>query len=224
MRLSGHSQYPTDAQARAEILEVGRRMYERGFVAANDGNISCRISDTRFWITPTGVSKLDLDEKTLVLMDIDGKVIGGGGKPSSEAGMHLRVYRENPQVRAICHAHPPVATSFAVAGIGLHQAILPEAVVNLGPVPVADYATPGSEGVAESVAPFCRDYRAVLLANHGALTWGRHLMEALWRMESLEHYAKILLTTAHIIGKVNGLQEKQLKELEEIRTRIESQR
>jgi len=214
-------EYLNDNQARELILEVGRRMYNRQYVAANDGNITCKTGPNTIWATPTGISKGYMKEEEMVKMSLDGKVIQQGKlAPSSEIKMHLRIYNENPKVQGICHAHPPVVTSFAIAGISLDKAIYPEALVNLGVVPVAHYETPGSQGIPDSVAPYCRDYNALLLANHGALTWGDSLMEAWYRLESLEHYAMIFMYTEFIIGKANVLSCDQVGELVKIREKL----
>ena len=172
------SAYPTDREAKTLLLEAGRRLYERGFVASNDGNMSVLVSAGTLWTTPTGVSKGFMTEDMLVKTDLAGTVLEGTRKPSSELKMHLRVYQENPDLRAAVHAHPPAATSFAIAGLPLDRPILPEAIVQLGTVPVAPYAEPGTQAVPDSIAPFCRDYGGVLLANHGALTWGHDLTQA----------------------------------------------
>ncbi|MDD4504591.1 MAG: class II aldolase/adducin family protein, partial [Clostridiaceae bacterium] len=182
-----------------------------------DGNITIRTGPNALWATPTGVSKGYMTPEMLVKIDLDGKVLLGSSKPSSEIKMHLRVYNENPEVMAVTHAHPPVATSFAIAGIQLDRAILPEAVVNLGSVPIAPYATPGTQEVPDSIAPYCKSHNAVLLANHGALTWGRDVFEAYFRMESLEYYANILMYTGYIIGKANELNCNQVSRLINIR-------
>jgi L-fuculose-phosphate aldolase len=214
---SNSVQYITDLEAKKAIIEVGKRMYIKGFVASNDGNISIKVGPNALWTTPTLVSKGYMTPDMLVKVDLNGKVIFGHNKPSSELKMHLRVYNENPDVMAITHAHPPVATSFAIAGIELDRAILPEAVVNLGTVPIAPYATPGSQEVPDSIAPFCRSYNAVLLANHGALTWGKEVFEAYHRLESLEYYATVLMYTGNIIGKANELSSTQVSQLIKIR-------
>ena len=177
--------YPNDYEAKEIILDIGRRMYDKNFVAANDGNITCKTAPDRIWATPTGVSKGFMKAGELVKMDLSGKVIQQGKlNPSSEIKMHLRIYNENPAVGGVCHAHPPISTSFAIAGISLDKAIYPEALVNLGTVPVVHYEVPGSQGIPDSVAPYCRDYNALLLANHGALAWGASLMEAWYRLEA----------------------------------------
>ncbi|SUA49721.1 class II aldolase/adducin family protein [Paenibacillus thiaminolyticus] len=212
--------YYSDFEAKKMICEIGRRMYLKNFVAANDGNITIKTGPNAIWATPTGVSKGFMTPDMLVKLDLDGKVLAGNRKPSSEIKMHLRVYAENPDVRAVTHAHPPVATSFAIAGIDLDQAVSPEAVVILGTVPVAPYATPGTQEVPDSIAPFCKDYNAVLLANHGALTWGKDIIEAYYRLESLEHYALMLMYSGKIIEQANELNCSQVSDLIEIRKKM----
>ncbi len=212
--------YYSDFEAKKIICEIGKRMYDRGYVAANDGNISVKCGPNTIWCTPTGVSKGFMTPDMMVKMDLKGNVIYGKCKPSSEVKMHLRVYNENPEVNAVVHAHPPVATSFAIAGIQLDKALLPEAVILLGNVPVAPYATPGTQEVPDSIAPYCKDHNAVLLANHGALTWGTNAIEAYHRMESLEHYAMILMYTGKIINRSNELNCEQVGELIKIRENL----
>lgn len=212
--------YPTDNEAKQEIIEIGRRMYAKNFVAANDGNISCKISADAIWATPTGVSKGYMTEDMLVKMRLDGTVLEKGSlAPSSEIKMHLRVYNENPQIHGVTHAHPPVCTTFAIAGVGLDRLIYPEAFVNLGVVPCVPYQTPGSQGIPDSIAPYCGDYNALLLANHGALSWGRTLLEAFFRLEAMEHYA-LILTHIKSIGKANELNDEQISELLEIKRKL----
>lgn len=167
------SAFPSEREARDTIIEIGRRMYGKGFVAANDGNISCRVGPDIFLTTCSGVSKGFLTDDMLVKVNGQGEVLAGNRKASSELKMHLSVYRENPEIMAVTHAHPLICTAFAIAGISLDKAILPEAVIHLGTVPVIGYAVTGSKELAAAVSPFCRDYNGVLLANHGALSWGR---------------------------------------------------
>ncbi len=212
--------YLEDEQAKDAILEIGRRMFLKGFVAANDGNISVKVSSNAVWSTPTLVSKGYMTKEMLVKVDLEGNVLEGSSKPSSEIKMHLRVYRENPELRAVTHAHPPVATSFAIAGIALDQAILPEAVVNLGVVPVARYASPGTQEVPDSIAPYCNSHNGVLLQNHGALTWGKDPFEAYYRLESLEFYATVSMYTRNIIGKQIALSDDQISTLIATRERL----
>lgn len=219
--MQGERLYPTDSEAKKLIVEIGRRMYMKNFVAANDGNISCKVADDIIWTTPTGVSKGFMAEDQMVKMRLDGTVLSQGESgPSSEVKMHLRIYNENPEVGGVCHAHPPISTSFAIAGLGLDKAIYPEALVNLGTVPCVHYEAPGSQGIPDSIAPYARDYNALLLANHGAVAWGRNVMEAWYRLESTEHYAMVIMYTGNIIGKANVLSCDQVNELIEIRSRL----
>lgn len=215
------SKYINRYEAKSLIIDIGKRMYDREYVAANDGNISCKIDDDRIITTPTGVSKGFMTTDMLVEMSLDGKVMNRGDyKPSSEVKMHLRVYKENPDAMAVVHAHPKVATSFAIAGIALDQPIMTESILTLGSVYVAKYATPGTEEVPDSIAPYCNDYNAVLLSNHGALTWGSSLTEAYFRMESLEHYACVLLNTSRIIKQQNELSCPEISKLIDIREQM----
>ena len=210
----------TDFEAKKAILDIGKRMYDTGFVASNDGNISCKVGTHAIWTTPTGVSKGFMTQDMLVKMDLSGKILLGKCKPSSEVKMHLRVYRENPEVQAVTHAHPPVATSFAIAGIPLDKAVLTEAVMGLGTIPVARYATPGTEEVPDSIASFVNTHNGVLLANHGALTWGKDVYQAFYRLESVEYYATILMYTGYIIERQNTLSSSQVERLLEIRRKL----
>ncbi len=210
--------YPTDYEAKSAILEVGRRMYAKNFVASNDGNISAKVSDDTIWCTPTGVSKGYMTDDMLVLMDLDGNVLSGNGKPSSEVKMHLRVYQENPEVGAVVHAHPPASTSYAIAGLPLNHAILTEAVMGIGEIPIAPYAMPGTEEVPDSITPYINTHNGCLLANHGAITWGKDVMEAWMRMESLEYYALVSMYTNGLIGQANELTCSQVDRLIERRT------
>ena len=210
--------YPSDYEVKRDILEIGRRMYAKNFVASNDGNISAKVSENTVWCTPTGVSKGYMTEEMLVLMDLDGNVLKGTWKPSSEMKMHLRVYKENPKVNAVCHAHPPAATSFAIAGLPLNHAILTEAVMGIGEIPLAPYAMPGTKEVPDSIAPFVNTHNGCLLANHGALAWGDNAMQAWMRMESIEYYALVNMYASGLIGRVNELTCDQVDRLIQRRT------
>ncbi|HWI61545.1 MAG TPA: class II aldolase/adducin family protein [Symbiobacteriaceae bacterium] len=212
--------YISDSEAKRMIVEIGKRMFLKGYVAANDGNISIRVGPNTIWVTPTGVSKGYMEPDMMVKLDLDGKMISGDRKESSEVMMHLRVYNENPEVMAVVHAHPPVATSFSVAGIPLDRPILTEAVLTLGSVPIAPYATPGTEEVPDSITPFCRSHKAILLANHGAVAWGRDVVEAYYRLESVEHYATVMMYTSHVIGRANELTSDQVARLVQIREKL----
>ena len=203
---------------KAEIVEVGRRIWSRGFVAANDGNISARIDENRVLITPTGVSKGFMTPADLIVVDFQGEVLSGTKKPSSELFMHLAIYRERPDAWSICHAHPPVATGYAVAGIPLDACILPEVIITLGSIPVIPYGTPGT---FELYAPFLerlKEHDAFLLANHGAITVGSDILSAYHKMETLEHFAQISLVTRQL-GRINVLNESEAEALYALRER-----
>lgn len=197
---------------RSALIEVGRRLYERGLVVAAEGNVSVRLDDRRLLTTPTGACKGVLTPDQLVLVDLEGRRLQGELLPSSELPLHLAIYRARSDVQAIVHAHPPIATGFAVAGIPLDQPILAEAVVLLGPVPVAPYGTPTTEELSEAVLTYIRGHTAILLANHGALTVGGDLWEAYFRMEILERVAQVSLV-AHLLGRRNVLSEEEIRKL-----------
>ena len=205
--------YISEKEAKKAIIDIGQRMYVKGFVAANDGNISVRTGKNEVWATPTGVSKGYMKKKMLVKVDLNGNVLEGTYKPSSELKMHLRAYRENEALRSVCHAHPPICTSFAVAGIPLESPILAEAVITLGDVPIAPYAELGTEAVPNAIAPYCHTHNGVLLANHGVVTWAEEPYAAYYRLESMEHYAKILLITDKLLGSQQQLSDEQVERL-----------
>ena len=211
----------SDREARAQLMEIGRRMYEKNYVAANDGNLSMRVGEDEIWTTPTGVSKGFMRPEDMVKLTLDGAVLlQGAFGPSSEIKMHLRIYRENPEALGVCHAHPVMSTSFAVAGISLDEPIYPEALVNLGSVPCVPYETPGSQGVPDSIAPYAKNHCAVLLSNHGPVTWGRSLTEAWHLLEAVEHYAQITFNTCYVLGKANRMTPEQMGELAAIRKKL----
>ena len=205
--------------ARREVCEVGRRVYQRGYVAANDGNISVRIQDDRILCTPTGVSKGFITEDMLAICDLDGQQVAGTMRISSEIRMHLDIYKLRTDVHSVVHAHPPTATGFAVAGIELTQCVLPEVIVSLGGVPLADYGTPGGPDIVEPMKPLLKDYDAILMANHGAVTLGKDVMDAHFKMETVEHFAKIALV-AHQLGQVKTLSDGHVNELIDLRERF----
>jgi L-fuculose-phosphate aldolase len=201
-----------------DIIAAGRRVYERGYVASNDGNISARIDNDRVLITPTGVSKGFMKVEDLVIVDFNGKVLSGNKKPSSEVFMHIQVYKDRPDVNSVCHAHPPHATGFAVAGIPLDKCILPEVIIALGSVPLIEYGTPGTEEFYKPVMKLLKDYDAFLLANHGALTIGKDVLNAYHKMETIEHFAYIAFV-AQQLGIVKTLNPEQVKKLIDQRER-----
>src|SRR5687767_15261267 len=184
-----------EEQARAEIVEVGRRLWQRGFVASNDGNISVRLDEGRLITTPKNVSKGFMTPGMMVVTDLDGRKIAGERDPSSEIKMHLQVYRDRPDARAVVHAHPPTATGFAVAGIPLDRAVLAEVVTTLGSIPIAEYATPSTDALPAACSKYLKAHDGLLLANHGALAIGPDLFTAYYRMETIEHFARISLVT-----------------------------
>lgn len=194
-----------------QICEIGKRVYRNGFVAANDGNISVRYDDTSILTTPTATSKGFMTPEMIIHMSLGGKVLSNSAyKPSSEVKMHLAVYRENPDVNAVVHTHAPAATMLAVMHEPIERAYLPESVVLLGNVPVAEFALPGSERLGELVAPLAKTYNAALLANHGAVTWGADLQSAYFLMETLEYYAKIVLWSELLPGRAKPLGREQM--------------
>ena len=186
-------------------------------MAANDGNISVKVGEDRLLITPSGVSKGRMTPEMLLVTDLDGNVLEGDRHPSSEGKMHLEVYRGRPDVNAVVHAHPPVATAFAVCRRGLETPYLSELVAGLGQVPcTTSFAMLSTEEVPESVRPYLEDHNALLLANHGALAWGGDLWEAFDRLETVEHTAKIVLN-AQLLGGGVPLTEEEVKRLQGLR-------
>ena len=208
------------ASLRNDIVEIGRRLWQRGFVASNDGNISVRIAPDRLLMTPASVSKGFMTAEMMVVTDLEGRVIEAapGRKPSSEALMHLVVYRERADINAVVHAHPPIATGFAVAGIALDRAVLAEVVTTLGGIPIAGYATPSTQELADTVAPLIKTHDGVLLANHGAVALGRDLYSAYYKMETIEHFAQISLV-ARQLGREHLLSREEVERLQGLRGR-----
>jgi len=208
----------SEMEVKKQICEIGKRIYDNGFVAANDGNISVKISPNEFLCTPTGVSKGYMTPDMICKVDANGKVLQAKApwKPSSEVKMHLRVYKERPDVNSVVHAHPPYGTSYAIAGIPLTAPIMPEAVIFLGCVPIAEYGMPSTDEIPNAVAKYLQHYDAVLLENHGALTYADSLMSAYHKMESLEFYAKLLFISNQI-GKPQELDQKQVNRLYQLR-------
>ncbi|MGZ8413916.1 MAG: class II aldolase/adducin family protein [Gemmatirosa sp.] len=200
--------YGDAAAARAGIVRVCRRLWERGLIAGPDGNVSVRIAEDRLLVTPAGASKVDVTEDDLVEVDLAGRRVGGSRDATSELAMHLALYAARSDVRAIVHAHPPTATGFAVAGETLPDGVLPELICQMGAVALVPYFTPGTPAAATALAPYLSGHDAFLLANHGATTVGATLDAAHRRMESLEHAARILLA-ARLVGRVTPLTDEQ---------------
>ena len=201
---------------RALMCAVGKLLYDRGYVAANDGNLSMKTAPDRLLVTPSGVSKGRLTPDMLLVTDMEGNVLEGNRHPSSETKMHLAVYRGRPDVGAVVHAHPPVSTAFAVCRRGMETPYLSELVTGLGAVPCTpSFAMLSTDEVPKSIRPYLPDHNAVLLANHGALTWGADLWQAFDRMETVEHTAKIFLN-AHRIGGAVGLSGRDVQRLHDL--------
>ena len=201
--------------ARREIVRVGKLMYERGYVVSSDGNVSVRLDDGRIVATPTQVSKGRMDEQMLAVTDIDGKPLTEQ-RPSSELAMHLLIYREREDVRAVCHAHPPHGSAFAVAGLAIDQPILSEVILTLGCVPLAEYGTPSTDELTDAMLPFVKHHNALLMANHGAVAYGPDLWQAFDRLETLEHTAKIAIL-ARALGGARNLPPDSIEKLIHIR-------
>lgn len=208
----------SEYEIKKQICDIGKRIYGNGMVAANDGNISVKLNDNEFLCTPTGVSKGFMTPEYICKVDADGKVLQAnpGFKPSSEIKMHMRVYKKRPDVNSVVHAHPIYATSFAIAGIPLTQPIMPEAVIALGCVPIAEYGTPSTEEIPDAVEKYLQHFDAVLLENHGALTYSDTLLNAYHKMESVEFYAKLLYLSKQL-GGPKELSKQQVERLYEIR-------
>ena len=207
----------TFQEEREAVCRVGKLLYDRGYVAANDGNISVRVGEGRLLITPSGVSKGRMTPDMLLVTDLDGTVIEGDRHPSSEGKMHLEIYQGRADVNAVVHAHPPVSTAFAVCRRGLETPYLSELVAGLGQVPCTpSFAMLSTEEVPQSVRPYLADHNALLLANHGALAWGGDLWEAFDRLETVEHTAKIVLN-AQLLGGGIPLTEEEVVRLQGLR-------
>ncbi len=205
-----------ESSLRADIVEIGRRMYARGYTASNDGNISVRLGSDRLLMTPKSVCKGFMTPDMMCITDLDGRKLQGDLDPSSEMLMHLEVYRQRADVQAVVHAHPPTATGFAVAGIPLDRAVLAEVLTTLGSIPIAEYATPSTRELPEAVRKYIKAHDGMLLANHGALTVGGDLYAAYYKMETIEHFAHISLV-ARMLGRENLLSREEVGRLQELR-------
>ncbi|HEU4721585.1 MAG TPA: class II aldolase/adducin family protein [Gemmatimonadaceae bacterium] len=199
-----------------QIVAVCRRLYDRGLIAGQDGNVSVRLGSGHILVTPAGLSKVDVTAAALVELTPEGRQVTEGLGASSEVGMHLRIYRERPDVRAIVHAHPPVATAFGVVGRDFMDAVLPEVIFHLGRVPLVPFALPGTPALGDAMAPYLAEHDAFLLASHGATTVGPTLRLAHQRMESLEHAARILCAASQL-GAVTPLPPEHVAALQRAR-------
>jgi len=210
----------SDHESRLEILRFGKLLHEGGLTAATDGNISVRLNEASVLITPTCISKGMMSTEDLLVVDMHGRKISGYRDVTSEIGMHMTIYRMRPDVHAIVHAHPPTATGFAACGLALDQALISEVLLSLGSVPLARYATPGTSELSEALEPFIPDHDAVLMANHGVVTYGCDLIQAYMNMETVEHFAKIALVVRQL-GCEHPLGADQVNKLHEMRQRIQ---
>ncbi len=195
-----------------KLVKICRKLAERGFVAATDGNVSVKLNDDTVVVTPSGKNKAEVEAEDLFVVDLDGKVISGKGKPSTEFAMHSFIYQKRHDVKAVVHAHPIYATAFAAARIPLDKLVFPEVIVALGKIPLADYATPSTQEVVKTIEPLVKDYDAILLANHGVVTYGASLEEAYNKMEKVEHTAKI----AFVVRQLGGAKELTRDEIERL--------
>lgn len=205
-------------EIKEQICDICHKMWQLGWVAANDGNVSVKNADGTFWITPSGISKSFITPDTLIRVDKDMNVIGGNsaGKPSSEIKMHMRCYQEREDVGAVVHAHPPTATGYALANKPLDDYSMIETVIAIGSIPVTPYGTPSTYEVPEAIAPYLPNHDVLLLQNHGALVVGCDLITAYYRMETLEIFAKISLN-AHLLGGAQEIPRDKIDQLLELR-------
>ena len=209
----------TEREIREHIVEIGRRVYEMGFVAASDGNISARLDDGHIVTTPTMICKGRMKPHELVLVDIEGRKLRREERnPSSEFAMHRIIYRLRPDIHAVVHAHPPFGTGFAVANVALDKPLLSEVILTLGCIPLTAYGTPSTNEITDSIAPFVPHHDALLLANHGAVAYGPDLEMAYAKMDTLEHFAKITLI-ARLVGRPNELSGEAIEKLLDVRER-----
>lgn len=208
----------TEKEYRQQIVDIGRLMYQKGWVAANDGNISVRLDEKRVLATPTGVSKGMMSPDDLIVCDMQGNKLEGPRERTSEILMHMTIYGMRPDIKAVVHSHPPVSTGFAVAGRALNMALLPEVIVGLGCIPLAGYGLPGTPELSAALAPYIPTYDALLMANHGAVAYADDLYKAFFKMETVEHSARITLV-AELLGGAKPLPRAEVDKLFDSRSR-----
>src|SRR5690349_10546782 len=204
-----------ESQARKVICEIGKLLYDRSYVVSSDGNVSIRLDEDRVLATPTMTCKGRMTEDSLAVTDMDGKPLTDK-KASSELAMHLLIYRERSDIKAVCHAHPPHSTAFAVAGLAIDKPILSEVILTLGCVPLTAYGTPSTDELTEAMKSFVAHHNALLMANHGAVAYGENLWQAWDRLETMEHTAKIAIL-AKALGGANDLPQDAIEKLINIR-------
>jgi L-fuculose-phosphate aldolase len=208
----------TEREYRDDICKVGQLVFQKGWVAANDGNITIRLDTDRILATPTGVCKGMMQPDDLIIVDMKGNKISGRLKGTSEIAMHTTVYGLRPDIRSVVHAHPPVSTGYATAGRTLNLALLPEVIIGLGCVPLADYGLPGTDALTAPMLPLIPKYDALMMANHGAVCYGEDVFKAYFKMETLEHFARIQLV-AELLGGPKVLPREEVDKLLDSRTR-----
>jgi L-fuculose-phosphate aldolase len=209
-----------ERQRRREIAMFGKMLYQRGYVAAMDGNLSVRLDEERILATPTAMSKGFLRPTDAVIVDLEGNLLAGRHNVSSEIAMHLLIYRLRPDIHGIVHAHPPTATGFAAAGIPLNKPLVCEVVIGLGSIPLARYGTPGTPELSETLEPLVPQYDAILMSNHGVVAYADTLHHAYMKMETVEHFAKVALVT-HLLGRQQPLEGQDLEKLLLARSKYE---
>jgi L-fuculose-phosphate aldolase len=195
-----------------KLALFGRLLHQRGYVSGTDGNLSMRVGLDTVLVTPSGVSKGFMRSGDMVLVSLDGEKLAGCREPSSEVGLHLKIYKSRPDITAVVHAHPCVSTGFASAGTGLVEPICSELVLTLREIPLAPYALPGSDELLEAMEPFIHDHNAILMQNHGVVTYGETLERAYMNMETVEHCARIALVTK-LLGQARTLSDYEVKQL-----------
>jgi L-fuculose-phosphate aldolase len=208
----------TENELRQDICEIGRYVWQKGWIAANDGNITVRLDQDRVLCTPTGVCKGMMQADDLIICDMKGNKLQGRKERTSEIAMHLLIYEMRPDIKSVVHAHPPVSTGFATAGRPLNLALLPEVIIGLGCVPLADYGLPGTPALTDGMVPFIPKYDAILMANHGAVCYGADVFQAFFRMETIEHFARITFV-AEMLGGPTVLPKVEVDKLFDSRTR-----
>jgi L-fuculose-phosphate aldolase len=206
------SAFDTEKQLRRDLVRFSKWLSRLGFTPGTSGNLSVRLDEHRLLVTPTGMSKYLLTAADMVIVDLHGRLLDGTRKVTSEISMHLAVYQNREEVRAVIHSHPPIATAFACAGRALDEMLCQEAVMTLGVVPLAEYATTGTDEVAASLAPFIPEHDAILMANHGVVSYGRSLLDAFLKMETVEHLAHVELV-ANQLGSARPLRTDQVEQL-----------
>ena len=209
----------SESDSRNEIVAIGRRMADTGFIVAIDGNISCRLKNGHILITPSGVSKGALSPSMLIVVDLDGKPVGRSANPSAEISMHLLIYKKRRDVMAVVHAHPPTAVALSLAGVSMAHCVIPEVVLTMGEIPTAPYATPTTHELADSIAPYLDESDVIILERHGSVTCGLSLQEAYNKLEKLEHAAHITMMATQL-GGVKPLSRGEVAKLIEVRQKM----